>query len=131
MFKARRNALGLKQNDVGPTPKTVAAIEKGDVGPKSRSTAPYAEALGWPADAWQRLLDGADPETFTAGSPAAADAGSDLRVLLGVGGEVVEDRLRDAVDQVNQLTDAVADLASRVESLEAALPSDEPGPRAP
>lgn len=86
-------------------------LHAGRVGPQERSTAIYAEALGWPADAWQRLIDGADPADLSAETANRSEipTDSDLRDLLGVGGQIV----RDELDEIKARLDGSKILAAR------------------
>lgn len=109
LFRARRNSKGADQRDFGVSTATIRKIEKGDVSPKTRSTAPYAVELGWPADAWQRLLDGADPATLVTVDDTNSSrnpTNADLRDLLGVGGQVVQDQLDEIKARLERLESA-------------------------
>lgn len=73
IVRARRELLGLTQDDVpSASSSTVRKIENGTADRFRRSSiVGYMRALGWPADAMERLTAGADPSSLAEEAPAA------------------------------------------------------------
>lgn len=84
-----------------------------------------AASLGWRADAIDRIRGGLEP--IEDGNLSDIPTGSsDLRDLLGVGGQVVEERFAATSQGLEELGAALTDLAARVAALEPDAPD---GPR--
>jgi transcriptional regulator with XRE-family HTH domain len=75
LVKQRRLALQLSQRAcatrAGLSPTTWGSVENGTHPMSSITRVGVARAIGWPADAIDRLLDGADPDTWATDASAA------------------------------------------------------------
>lgn len=79
-----------------------------------------ATYLGWRGDAFDRIRQGDEPVPLAGTSDPAS---SDLRELLGVGGGIIDDQLRELRDRTDRLAAMVEDLAERAGD----DPAGEPG----
>lgn len=66
LIRARRDKLGLSQEQIpGVSSATVGKIERAAADAfRPRQLVALMQALRWPTDAYQRLLDGEDPATW-------------------------------------------------------------------
>ncbi len=114
---ARREQLGMTKRAAhrraGVSDTTWSKIEDAErVSLKTLRLA--AAALEWPSDALIEIGEGADPGAFPhvnwvePPTSSGVPTGSDLRSLLAVGGQVVEDRLTAIEDRLDRLEERVA-----------------------
>lgn len=102
LLRQRRLSLGLPQLGIaGVSDSLIRQLESGEAPTAGRGGRRQAlmVALGWPVDALARLEAGEDPARLTAVSQSPAE--SDLRELLGVGGQLVSDELTDLKARLN------------------------------
>lgn len=100
----RRRSLGLSQEGVpGVSDSLIRQIEDGTAPERGRGgkRQRFMEVLGWPPDALARLEAGADPESLV--GPLPDPNGSELRDLLGVGGQIVQDELDEIKARLDKL----------------------------
>lgn len=76
IIRERREALRLIQDGISDVSGTlIYQLEEGKAPEKSRgpARATFFHALGWPGDAYNRLLAGEDPATFKPASSAVVE----------------------------------------------------------
>lgn len=98
IMRRRREAVGRAQDAIlGVSAATVRKIEQGtETSPRRRTTSLYATTLGWPADAYERLMAGEDPDGFPTRPTPEAQSTQDQLFLL-----------QDSVEELSQLVRAV------------------------
>lgn len=96
--RARRNLLGLAQGKGGPSAATWRKVEGAQEYPYAeRTVSAICRTLGWPSDAFDRLLAGDDPDTLVeAAGPNEED-------------ENLSDVIRDLAEQVRLLRQELRD----------------------
>jgi transcriptional regulator with XRE-family HTH domain len=103
LIRARREARGLRQEGIdGVSSALVGRIERGTapVDGRGLTRSAFAQALGWPPDAFERLADGEDPAVLDAPPPEEAAPPTDPNA--------------DLVAAVRELTAVVRDLRARL-----------------
>lgn len=92
LFRARRESLGLSQDEVpNLSSTTVRKIENVSAPSfKPRTLRQLAVGIGWKADAYEQLLAGADPIEMVADEPVRPSSRDDLAASL----DIIEAELR-------------------------------------